>query len=204
MSAEEHQSKDQESKDTLSNEATPVEATEVEVETEETQQEPEAVSLEDQIKTLEAQLKEEQDNAMRTKAEMVNFRKRQEKERSNWSQMTTKDVISSFLEPLDNLERTVDAAQGELDEQAKSLVEGVKMVVQQINEALDRKNVVSVDPKGELFNPNEHEAYGQIETEDVEEGHVAIVFRKGYKIGDQLIRTATVQVAKKPTPSEEA
>lgn len=157
----------------------------------------------DRIAELESQLKEEKDKAMRAKAEMVNFRKRQEKDRSSWNQMTTKDVVSSFLEPLDNLERTVEAAKGDLDDQAKSFVDGVKMVVQQLHDALDKKKVVCVDPKGELFNPNEHEAYGQIETDEVEEGHVSMVFRKGYKIGDQLIRTATVQVAKKPAVTEE-
>jgi molecular chaperone GrpE len=151
------------------------------------------------IEELEARVKEEQDKAMRAQAEMINFRKRQEKERSTWNQMAIKDVISAFLDPLDNLERSVEAASAsEGDERVNSLVEGVKMVIQQINEVLDRKNVVALNPKGELFNPNEHEAYGQIESSEVEEGHVVNVFRKGYKIGDQLIRTATVQIAKKP------
>jgi molecular chaperone GrpE len=158
----------------------------------------EELSVEDKIASLEAQVKEEQDKAMRSHAEMINFRKRQEKERGTWSQMATKDIISSFLEPLDNLERTVEAAEQHQDnEQAKSLAEGVKMVVQQIQGVLEKKNVEIVDPKGELFDPNLHEAYGQIETDEVEEGHIAAVFRKGYKIGDNLIRTATVQIAKK-------
>ena len=158
----------------------------------------EPASLEDQIDALQAQVKEEQDKAMRAHAEMINFRKRQEKDKSTWSQMATKDIISSFLEPLDNLERTVDAAtQTDTDEHTKSLAEGVKMVIKQIYDVLDRKGVESINPKGELFDPNLHEAYGQIETDEVEEGHVAAVFRKGYKVGDNLIRTATVQIAKK-------
>ena len=153
------------------------------------------------IAELEAKIKEEQDKALRAQAERINFRKRQEKERSSWNQMAIKDVISAFLDPLDNLERTVEAAtQGaEVDERSQALVKGVKIVIQQIHEVLDRKSVVVVSPKGELFNPNEHEAYGQIESEEVPEGHVVAVFRKGYKIGEQLIRTATVQIAKKPS-----
>jgi molecular chaperone GrpE len=164
--------------------------------------EAEPATLEDQIEALEAQVKEEQDKALRAQAEMINFRKRQDKDRSSWSQMATKDIISSFLEPLDNLERTVEAAtkseETETDERTKSLAEGVTMVIKQIHDVLTRKNVETVDPKGELFDPNLHEAYGQIETDEVEEGHVATVFRKGYRIGDNLIRTATVQIAKKP------
>jgi molecular chaperone GrpE len=146
--------------------------------------EAEPATLEDQIEALEAQVKEEQDKALRAQAEM------------------TKDIISSVLEPLDNLERTVEAAtkseETETDERTKSLAEGVTMVIKQIHDVLTRKNVETVDPKGELFDPNLHEAYGQIETDEVEEGHVATVFRKGYRIGDNLIRTATVQIAKKP------
>ena len=201
MSAEENQTSESENPSDAVVEPT---VEEVEVEVEESSEKSDEQLAAERIAELEAQLKEEQDKAMRVKAEMVNFRKRQEKDRSSWNQMTTKDVISSFLEPLDNLERTVEAAKGDLDEQAKSFVDGVKMVVEQLHEALDKKKVVCVGPKGELFNPNEHEAYGQIETDEVEEGHVSMVFRKGYKIGDHLIRTATVQVAKKPTVSEEA
>ncbi len=159
-----------------------------------------------EIKTLKADLSEAKASEMRTKAEMMNFRKRIEKDKANWNQMTIKDIVGSLLDPLDNLDRTIEAAgnsEGYEDNSAlKGLNEGVKMVITQFTEILERKNVKSIYPKGELFNPNEHEAYAQIETEDVEEGHVVEVFRKGYKIGDALIRTATVQVAKKPSVEE--
>jgi len=180
--------------------ASPLE--EIAVETEET------TSLENKIEKLEAQLKEEKDRALRTQAEMVNFRKRQEKERGVWNQMAIKDVISSILEPLDNLERTIQAAtltqaDEEVNPKLTSLAEGLSMVMEQFSQIFQRKNIVCLDPKGESFDPNEHEAYGQIETDEFDEGKVAIVFRKGYKIGDTLIRTATVQVAKKPSPDNE-
>lgn len=154
-----------------------------------------------EIKTLKADLEEAKGSEMRTKAEMMNFRKRIEKDKSNWNQMTIKDIVGSILDPLDNLDRTIDAAsnsEGYEDNAAlKGLNEGVKMVVSQFAEILERKNVKSIYPKGELFNPNEHEAYAQVESDEVEEGHVVEVFRKGYKIGTALIRTATVQVSKK-------
>ena len=166
-------------------------------------------SEEDQIFQLEAELKAEKEKALRAHAEMVNFRKRQEKEKGVWNQMAIKDVVSGILDPIDNLERTLEAAQHtqegeENDPKLVSLAEGLTIVLQQFNEVFKRKNVICIDPQGETFNPSLHEAYGQIETTEVEEGKVAQVFRKGYKIGDQLIRTATVQVAKKPSePSEE-
>jgi molecular chaperone GrpE len=159
-----------------------------------------------EIKRLKVDLDEAKGAEMRTKAEMMNFRKRIEKDKANWNQMTIKDVVGSLLDPLDNLDRTIEAAEKSEDYEdntaLKGLNEGVKMVVMQFNEILDRKNVKSIYPKGELFNPNEHEAYGNVETEDVEENHIVEVFRKGYKIGDTLIRTATVNVAKKPSTEE--
>ncbi|MBF0196863.1 MAG: nucleotide exchange factor GrpE [Planctomycetes bacterium] len=163
----------------------------------------------EKIVRLEEELKAEKDNALRAHAEMVNFRKRQEKERTTWNNLTIKDIVSAFLDPIDNLERSVEAASTEhnseeVEGKLSSLSDGVKMVLQQFMEILDRKKVECVDPKGELFDPNVHEAYGQIETDEVEEGHIAAVFRKGYKIGDSLIRTATVQIAKKPTETEDA
>lgn len=158
------------------------------------------------ISELEASLEEEKNKALRAHAEMMNFRKRLEKEKSGWHASSVKSTISPLLEPLDNLERALEAAQGESDnpaEQLTGLIDGVNMVSQQFQDILSQKNVTCIDPKGEIFDPNEHEAYGQIETDEVEDGHVAMVFRKGYKIGDQLIRTATVQVAKKPQSKEE-
>lgn len=177
-------------------------------EAEATSDQPEIETAEDIIAQLEDALKEEKEKALRAHAEMVNFRKRQEKERGVWNQMAVKDIISAILDPLDNLERTIQAADHtqegeENDPKLVSLSDGLKMVVQQFEEVFKRKNVICIDPKGDTFNPNEHEAYGQIETLEIEEGKVAQVFRKGYKIGDQLIRTATVQVAKKPADSKE-
>lgn len=164
-------------------------------------------SKEDEISQLKAELQELKDKALRSQAEMINFRKRQEKERSTWNQMTLKDFISALLDPFDNLERTIEAASSKEDQENENklngLIEGVKMVQQQLSEVLERKNVVILDPKGEKFNPNEHEAFGQIETDEVDEGHVAAVFRKGYKIGETLIRTATVQVAKAPEEKDD-
>jgi molecular chaperone GrpE len=161
-----------------------------------------------EIKKLKADLDEAKASEMRTKAEMMNFRKRIEKDKSNWNQLTIKDLVGSLLDPLDNLDRTIEAAENTADYESntalKGLGEGVKMVVNQFVDILDRKNVKSIYPKGELFNPNEHEAYAQVESDEVEEGHVVNVFRKGYKIGDILIRTATVQVAKKPVETEDA
>lgn len=197
-----------ESKEVTPEEEPITDESQVETSTEENQSEPEVVSSEEVIAQLEAALEEEKGKALRAHAEMVNFRKRQEKERGVWNQMAVKDVISGILDPLDNLERTIQAAthtqEGEEnDPKLVSLAEGLSMVLQQFEEVFKRKNVICIDPKGETFNPNEHEAYGQIETTEVEEGKVAQVFRKGYKVGDQLIRTATVQVAKMPAENNE-
>ena len=129
-----------------------VEETPTEVIEEEEQTQEAELSTDDKVAKLEEELKAEKEKALRAHAEMVNFRKRQEKERGVWNQMAVKDVISAILDPLDNLERTIEAAthtqEGEEnDPKLVNLAEGLTMVVQQFEEVFKRKNVICVSER---------------------------------------------------------
>jgi molecular chaperone GrpE len=103
----------------------------------------------------------------------------------------------NIITGLDNLERALEQAKEEENEQLKEFVRGVEMVQQHLFEALKQNNIERVYPKGEQFDPNKHEAMGVIETDDIEPDHIAEVFQAGYFLHDRVIRPAMVQVAKK-------
>lgn len=151
-------------------------------------------SIEDKYK---AELAESNDKLMRLAAEFENYKKRTTQEMQNRLKFANQPLALNIITGLDNLERALDQAKDEENEQLKEFVRGVEMVQQQLHEALKQNNVDRVYPKGELFDPNKHEAMGVIETEEVEPDHIAEVFQAGYIMHDRVIRPAMVQVAKK-------
>jgi molecular chaperone GrpE len=94
---------------------------------------------------------------------------------------------------LDNLERAL-AIEVE-DEAGKNLKKGIEMVVESLNQALKAEGIEIIDPLGEPFDPNMHEAYTQVPADnDQESGTVAQVFEKGYKLHERVLRAAKVAV----------
>lgn len=159
----------------------------------------------ERISELEAELAAERDRALRLQAETANFRRRMEKERENWHQAIVKDVAVSFLEPMDSLMMAVDnaakAARGDASDAEKhilGLIDGVKLAIGQIEDRLKANKVEEFNPAGELFDPKLHEAFGMIDNAELPDGHVAAVLRRGYRMGDQVIRPPLVQVSRKP------
>ncbi len=172
---------------------------------------PDIRTPEEEIELLKAKVAEAEDKALRIQAEMMNFRRRQEKDRNTWHGQSVKEVVLSFLDPFDNLQRAIESADksraqdpDKSSEQLLALIEGVSMVNQQLQEVLKSKKVDVVDPLGEKFDTNFHEAMGQLQTNEYPEGHVAAVFRKGYRMQETCIRTAMIQVATPIVESEES
>jgi molecular chaperone GrpE len=99
-------------------------------------------------------------------------------------------VAREVIEAVDNLERALEAA-GE----GESLSAGVEMVLGGLRETLKRHGIEAVDPKGEKFDPNQHEALSTMPVEGAESGTVVEVMQKGYTLGEQLIRPARVVVS---------
>lgn len=163
--------------------------------------ETETFSSEEAISTLKSELENEKNRALRLQAEMINFKNRQEKQRLTWHHMSVKEIVLSFLEPIENLQRALESAaktdSTSAEEHFKALRDGIKMVQGQLLEALKKHGAEITHPVGEKFDPNSHEAVGHLATNAVPEGYVANVFRTGCKLNDQCIRTAMVQVARK-------
>jgi molecular chaperone GrpE len=128
--------------------------------------------------------------AQRTKADFENFRKRMTAEVEAAQVRGKVSVAREVIDAVDNLERAL-AAVGE----GESLSAGVEMVLGGLRETLARNGVEAVDPQGEKFDPNRHEALSALPAEGVEPGQVVEVMQKGYKLGEQLVRPARVVVA---------
>jgi molecular chaperone GrpE len=129
--------------------------------------------------------------AQRTQADFENYRKRMSKEVGAAEARGTAKLAKELLPALDNLARALDAATPE-DEH---LAEGIRLVQQDLRAALARLRIEPFSPKGERFDPNEHEAVAQQPIEGAEPGTVAEVYQEGYRHGETVLRPARVVVA---------
>ena len=153
----------------------------------------EPIEPEVELQALRGELEVLQDRYLRTRAEYDNFRKRTGQElRSVWGRAQA-DMVESFLEALDDLQRvgTWDSSTTDL----KALIEGVDLVERKFSQALGRAGVEAFDPLGEVFDPNTMEAMMKVPTEEEDqEDRVAEVFQKGYLLKGTLVRAARVGV----------
>lgn len=134
--------------------------------------------------------------ARRTKADFENFRKRAAQDVQAAAARGKASVARDVVPVLDDLERAIQAAG--LDPEGDSedpLAHGVILVFRGLRETLQRNGVEAVDPKGEKFDPNEHEALSTMPVEGTEGGVVVEVMQKGYRMDGQLIRPARVVVS---------
>jgi molecular chaperone GrpE len=134
--------------------------------------------------------------AKRTKADFENFRKRMSAEVLAAAGRGKAEVLRDVLPVLDDLERALQAAG--LDPEGDSedgLAHGVLLVFRSLREALTRNGIEAVDPTGEKFDPNLHEALSTQPADGIEPGVVVETMQKGYRLGEQLIRPARVVVA---------
>jgi molecular chaperone GrpE len=136
------------------------------------------------------------DRLRRVHADYDNYRKRTLKEQTEIILKANKDLIEKLLPVIDSFENAL-----ELGEDLKSgndeFYKGVKMIFDKLMETLKKEGLSVIDPKGEEFNPHLCEVTVTESVEDVEEGTILEVLRKGYKINDFLIRPAAVKVCKK-------
>jgi molecular chaperone GrpE len=128
--------------------------------------------------------------AKRTQADFENYRKRMAAEVQAAQERGKVAVAREVIEAVDNLERALEAGAD-----GGSLAEGVEMVLGGLRETLSRNGVEVVDPKGEKFDPQWHEALSAQPVEGAEPGTVVEVMQKGYKLGEQLVRPARVVVS---------
>jgi molecular chaperone GrpE len=131
------------------------------------------------------------DALRRLKAEFENYRKRAERDRQSFAQSAARDLVSDLLPVLDNLERAVEA----LDGQDPSLVAGVAMVREQLAGLLAGRGVTEIAAHEQRFDPSVHEAVVTSPSPDHEDGQVLAVLQKGYRLHDAVLRPARVVVS---------
>jgi len=132
--------------------------------------------------------------AQRTQADFENFRKRAARDAQVAGERGTAKVVKELLPALDNLERALAAAEAQEGED-HHLTAGIRLVQKDLAAALERVGIEAFSPKGEVFDPNEHEAMAQLPSEDAESGTVIDVYQSGYRINGAVLRPARVVVA---------
>ncbi len=183
----------QENAENVKTEAAQETATENSAEkTEEEVQEEKEPTPEEKIAALEKENAELKDQLLRRAADFDNYRKRTIKEKQETYDYANTALLQDLLESLDNLDRTVEAAEKAND--AKSIAEGVKIISSSLISMLETKyNLTAFGQAGDDFNPDMHEAIGSAQ-DDVEKPVLKEVYLKGYKLKDRVIRNAKVMV----------
>lgn len=155
-------------------------------------------AVSDDITALLADAKEEaakhKDLALRLQADMENLRRRTRLDVENAHKFALDKFVDALIPAMDSMEMGIDAASKE-EATKESIREGVEMTFKQMIDILEQFNVERVDPKGEKFNPQEHEAMTMIPSPEHESQVVVDVIQKGYKLNERLVRPARVVVA---------
>ena len=152
-------------------------------------------TLEAQLADAKAEAAQNWDKFLRERAEMENFRKRQERVAADRVRRDKRELLGKVLEVVDNLDRAL-AFQDTMDRDG--LQQGMRMLQWQLNELLKAEGLTPVPSVGERFDPYVHEAIETVNTADQPEGVVVEEVRKGYKLGDETLRPARVKVSAGP------
>ena len=153
--------------------------------------------------SLEEQVAEWRERAIRSAADLENFRKRMEREKGEARRYANQSLLEELLPVLDNFHMGLDAASAD----AESMIfRGMEMVKKQLDDFLSGQGVEEVSAEGKMFDPAVHEAVSQEDCEASPEGSVLRVIRRGFQMGERLLRPANVVVSRTPQseePSEE-
>jgi len=136
------------------------------------------------------------DRLLRIQADFDNYKKRLDRDKLEFIKFANEDIIVEILKILDDFERAVKA--GKTKHDFDILYKGIEMIYKDLKEFFKQKGVQEIEAEGRLFNPHEHEAMMQEETDEHKEDHVIEEFQKGYTLSGRVIRPAKVKVAKKP------
>ena len=162
------------------------------------------------IEALNAENSQLKDRVLRTLAEMENLRRRTEREVSDAKAYAVTGFARDMLTVVDNLARALEhlpaEARAAADPQIQSVIEGVELTARDLEAVLGRHGVKRLDPKGQKFDPNFHQAIFEIPDETLPAGAVSQVVQSGWTIGDRVLRPAMVGVSKggpRAAPKEE-
>jgi molecular chaperone GrpE len=152
---------------------------------------------EDEVARLEEELTTARDEALRAQADAQNAIRRAEQDVEKARKFALERFCGELLPVVDNLERALEATAGD-QEILKPIAEGVELTLKSFRDALKKFNVEMVDPEGEPFDPQFHQAMSMVENAEVEPNTVIAVMQKGYTLNGRLVRPAMVMVSKIP------
>ncbi len=155
-------------------------------------------SIEEQLRVnLEVAMKKAEENlelAQRTQADMENLRKRTSRDIENAHKFALEKFVNELLPVIDSLVLGIQASESASD--SDSMVEGMNLTLKKFTDTLEKFGVGVIDPQGEKFNPDRHDAVSMAESDEYESGNIMSVLQKGYELNGRLIRPAMVVVVK--------
>lgn len=154
-------------------------------------------ALQAKVETLSAAMEAAKDQVLRAQAEAQNARRRAEQDVEKAHKFGQEKLLTDLLPVVDNLERALGSIDSENDA-LKPVAEGIQLTLKGFIDVLAKYHVVPVDPQGEPFDPQLHEAMTTAPNPDVEPNTVVEVFQKGYTLNGRLVRAARVVVSKAP------
>lgn len=155
-------------------------------------------AIESEVARLSAEAAEFKDKLLRTLADMENLRRRTEREVKDARDYALTSFARDLLAVADNFERALGAAPAELkeNETAKGFIDGVDLTGRELAKVLEKHGIRKVEPHGQKFDPNLHQAMFEIPNADVPNGTVLQVLQPGFTIADRVLRPALVGVSK--------
>lgn len=151
-------------------------------------------SLEEVVAQLQADVEEARDAALRAQADAQNVKRRAEQDVEKARKFALERFAGDLLPVVDNLERALEAASD--DDVARPIVEGVELTLKTFLDAIGKYNIEQINPEGEPFDPQLHQAMSMVDNPDVEPNTVIAVVQKGYTLNGRLVRPAMVMVSK--------
>ncbi|MFN8457703.1 MAG: nucleotide exchange factor GrpE [Anaerolineae bacterium] len=152
-------------------------------------------NLAEQLEQVRQEAAKNLDGWQRAAAELANFKRRQEEQAKLQRDMIKADVLQGVISALDDMDLAFQNLPQELNGQLVGWVEGFRLVQRKLDRVLDEQGVTAISTQGD-FNPNLHEAVSHEESPNHQEGQIIGELRKGYQIGNRVIRPALVRVAK--------
>src|SRR5574344_744729 len=155
-------------------------------------------ALQQQLSAAEAAAQEEKDRALRIAAEMENLRRRAAQDVENAHKFALEKFTGELLPVIDSLERALELADRD-NETLKPMMEGVELTLRAMLTTVGKFGVEQVNPMGDAFDPNRHQAISMVENGNVAPNSVIAVMQKGYELNGRVIRPAMVMVARAPS-----
>ena len=153
-----------------------------------------------ELEQLQVDIAESQDRVLRTTAELENVRKRMRRELDTERRYADLPMMRELLPVLDNIQRAIEAAEKGGD--SGGLLEGFKLVAQQLESVLQKRQCTRIEALGTAFDPHFHEAVSHLPNPDAEPGTVMVVTSEGYLLHDRVVRPAQVVVAAAASSAE--